>query len=83
MGCKITVESASAHILSINKTDLHEILTDQEIDSLLTCKDWLKFPEDSQIMNQVLIELSETNKKKEIQKYFRNHWKNNRNSSNR
>ena len=83
MGWKITVETQSAHILTINTTDLHELLLESEINLLFESKDWIKFPKDSEIMNQVLIELSENNQMKQIQKYFRNYCKNNRNSWNK
>jgi len=63
---KIICDTETAHLLTVNSTDLFTILNEKEIFSILDYESWIKFPEDVEIVKEALADLKDKKMQKKI-----------------
>ena len=68
---RITVESETASLLSINAQDVFNTFAKEQLYNMMEFDSWIKFPDDSEIIFKIIGEISEEKKRKEILKIFK------------
>ena len=68
---RITVESETASLLSINAQDVFNTFTKEQLYGMMEFDSWIKFPDDSEIICKVISEMNEEKKRKYTLKIFK------------
>lgn len=71
MNSKIIWDSEEANILTVNSTDLFTILSEDEIFGFLNYRWCIKFPEDVEVVKEVILDIREEKQKSKILQMFK------------